>query len=63
MINLFQTENSSLEAQWHENVCFVLPSFVVMEMRCPDEDCNAYHGFTIELGWLWGSLVFEYHIP
>ncbi len=43
----------------HRNLFFILPCFSHAELRCDDPNCNAPHGWVIELGWLWFSLCLE----
>jgi hypothetical protein len=62
MITLLKLKNFTLTADWHENVCAIFPALTLIEMRCENETCKAFHGIALEAGWLWGSVTLEYMV-
>ena len=60
MIGLFQSLRWSVALHWRSGVCYLLPSLNFVEMRCESEGCNELHGWALDIGWLWGSLVIEH---
>ena len=48
-----------LNAEWHANVCQVLPALTIIEHRCDNAQCTALHAIEFSLGWLWGSISFS----
>jgi hypothetical protein len=49
--------NLSAYAHWN---CFIFwPALTYLEARCSEPSCIAWHGFTIELGFLWWSVCLD----
>jgi hypothetical protein len=47
----------------HRNEVKLLPVCTHIELRCGNPSCGQPHGWVLEIGWLFWSLVIESHGP
>lgn len=43
----------------HRSCFMILPALFHTEHRCENEACGELHGWSLELGWAWWSIILE----